>query len=163
MLMQGCRVVAFEPNPVAFMSLAQRFDGIEEVTCVPKGVFDSNVRARLYVPHGLEGDPLINSVGSSIYSDKENVSADKFEYVELVDIAQVLDGLAEPIALMKIDIEGAEYKVLNRLLATGKIHDIRRVLVEEHFSKVPSLEVEHNRLLNQLAALNIGNVNLNWM
>jgi len=163
MLMHGCRVIAFEPNPTAYAVLSKRFEAVKDVTCIAKGVFDRGTFLELYFPKNSEIDPLKASVSSSIFPDKNNISTDHSANVEVVDIAEVLDSLDESVALMKIDIEGAEYKVLNRLLDTGKISSIGQILVEEHYSKIPSLKVEREQVMEKITANRVGNVSLDWM
>jgi len=163
MLMYGCKVIAFEPNPVAFAELSGRFEGEANVTCIPKGVFDQNTKLELYFPNDVDVDPLRSSVSATIYSDKQNIAADKFEVIDVVDISEVIDSLSEPVALLKIDIEGAEYAVLNRLLETGKIFEIGKIVVEEHYDKIESLRKERDRLMEKFLDKSVNNVLLDWM
>jgi FkbM family methyltransferase len=48
-----------------------------------------------------------------------------------VDLARVIAELPEPI-ILKLDAEGAEYELLEHLLATGTINRLQRILVEWH-------------------------------
>lgn len=163
MLFHKCKVVAFEPCSAAFAVLSDRFAGIEDVRCIHKGVFDENTQLPLYSPKGVEEDELRSSVSSTLYADKTDTDNDRYELIDLVDIKNVIDELEMPVALMKIDIEGAEYRVLNRLLETGCIHSIGCILVEEHFEKVPSLLVERTEVIEKFRVNKIENVWLNWM
>ena len=163
MLMQGCRVIAFEPNSVAFHELSERFEGIADVQCIPKGVYETHSHLQLFSPDQKDIDPLKSSVSSSIYADKKNVSTATSEIVELVDIAGVIEAQSDPIALIKIDIEGAEYRVLKRIIETDNAQKIGRILVEEHYLKIPSLEKERREVIELIEARGIKHISLDWM
>jgi hypothetical protein len=48
---------------------------------------------------------------------------------------------------LKMDIEGAEYKVLSRCLNTGSLRRIRDARIEWHWTRYPAItEREHNRV-----------------
>jgi FkbM family methyltransferase len=49
-----------------------------------------------------------------------------------VPAARLADEITEPVALLKMDIEGAEYAVLRDLCESGKIQQVRRLICEVH-------------------------------
>src|SRR3546814_15909080 len=69
-----------------------------------------------------ETDPVKWSTGSSLLAFKGNVREEDFVTVEAVDFAAFLEAMDRPVALLKMDIEGAEVAVLERLLERG-LHD----------------------------------------
>lgn len=70
------------------------------------------------VPFYLSTDK--KAVGSSIISDKENVEVST--HVKAVDIVEVVGRFeAAKVILLKIDIEGAEYNVMSKILASGAL------------------------------------------
>ncbi|MCX7869106.1 MAG: hypothetical protein N2322_04050 [Terrimicrobiaceae bacterium] len=64
--------------------------------------------------------------------------------------------------MMKMDIEGAEVRVLEHLLATGAIERVR-CLVETHEKKMASLAAETARLKAELARLPDCRVHWDWI
>ena len=52
---------------------------------------------------------------------------------------------------VKMDIEGAEYKVLQRLLDTGAIKMISELRCEWHWNRYPISKEEHNRIRDEVA------------
>jgi len=56
--------------------------------------------------------------------------------------------------IMKMDIEGAEYEVLKKMLEDKSIGYINEAYIEFHHRKILVPEVEHRKILNKLLALN---------
>lgn len=129
---RGAQVHAFEPNPHAFHVLAARFEGVPNVHCHQQAVATVAGRARLHLHVLADEDPVGRAVGSSLLPSKGNVSEDRFVEVETVDLSAFLAGLERPVALLKLDVEGVELPILERLAAGGGLEQIRHVLVEMH-------------------------------
>lgn len=51
---------------------------------------------------------------------------------QIVDAIRLTDFISRPIDLLKLDIEGAEYAVIQDLCQTGKISNVRRLICEVH-------------------------------
>ncbi len=52
------------------------------------------------------------------------------ERIKCIDVSEFVRSLGKPIALLKLDIEGAEVAVINRLVDTGATDRIRFTVVE---------------------------------
>ena len=100
-------VVAFEPHPSAFAVLAGRFADTPNVTCIRKAVAATDGPARLHLHAGSDRDALAVSAASSLYAGKRNVERDDWILVEAVDLDAFIAGLDRPVALLKLDVEGA--------------------------------------------------------
>lgn len=57
--------------------------------------------------------------------------------------------------ILKLDIEGAEYQVLEKLCREGTIHFIDRLFIEWHWFKTGIPESVHKKLVNRLEALKL--------
>src|SRR3546814_19068554 len=86
---------------------------------------------KLYLHEFAETDPVKWSTGSSLLAFTGNVRAEDFVTVEAVDFAAFLAAMARPVALLKLDIEGAEAADLERRLARCLHNRIERAFVEE--------------------------------
>jgi hypothetical protein len=53
-------------------------------------------------------------------------------YPTKVTARRLSDFISEPIDFLKIDIEGAEHRVLGDLITSGKISLVRRMVIEYH-------------------------------
>ena len=60
------------------------------------------------------------------------------EAIEAVDLCQFIKKLDSPIEILKIDVEGVEYGIVNKLIDTELIYDIKNVFVEVHAKKFQS-------------------------
>jgi FkbM family methyltransferase len=58
--------------------------------------------------------------------------AEHWDMVPCVDLARVIEESPEGPVILKLDAEGAEYELLEHLLATGAIARLTRILVEWH-------------------------------
>lgn len=87
-------VVAFEPDPVSFATLASRNFPAERTLCLPLGTWSETKQLRF----SSDG-----SMGSALSDTGEVV-------IQCVAIDDVLHG--EPVNLLKLDVEGAEIETL---------------------------------------------------
>ncbi len=114
----------FEPSPQSFDVLRGKFSSDQKVVLHPFGLAASNATARL----------SIADMGSSVYSDSPaEQRAGEHREVKLRDVKQVFDelGLVE-VALLKVNIEGGEYDLLNRLIACGLHTRCKYIRVQFH-------------------------------
>lgn len=157
----GGTVYAFEPNPRMFARLAQRFADQPNVKCFQQAVLDEPGQMKLYLEREQADDPDHISLSSTLYASKVNISRDDYETVEVVDIAEVTRSIEGPIDLLKLDVEGAECRVLNRLIDTGEVKRIRHVIVEMHErGKIPELDAELQALRKRVRRERLHHVNL---
>jgi FkbM family methyltransferase len=160
----GAEVHAFEPNPDAFRHLAARVGGRANVHLHPKAVHDHDGRMQLYFHLNYARNPERFSAGSSLIGEKRNVDETGGIAVEVVDLAAFVQRLGRPVKLVKIDVEGAEYAILEALIARGVIDRIERVFVETHAHAIPSLAEADRRLRATIAARGLGaKIDLNWI
>ncbi|HVU02797.1 MAG TPA: FkbM family methyltransferase [Polyangiaceae bacterium] len=116
------RVFVFEPNPACFAALDERFRDRKKVRCLRYGLHDSDAT----LPLGQEG------WGSSIFPEGVRENAPRAT-VSVRDAARVFEEIAPGgVDLLKLNIEGAEYEVLDRLLETGWMTNVRILLVQFH-------------------------------
>ena len=164
---QGATVYAFEPNPITFRQLQARFKDTPGVTCFNQGVLDRNTQLPFYFHEDIdparEDNLLVKANGSSLLSFKGNVSQKNFVEVDVIDLSEFIRQLNRPVKILKIDVEGVEYEILNKLIDTGAYRGIEQILVETHEKKIPELRSKHTALIERIAASDIENINLNWM
>jgi FkbM family methyltransferase len=159
----GAKVFAFEPNPFAFKVLKKKFRYNFKVKCFNKGVLDKNTKLKLYFHKNSDADEVKWSTGSSFLSEKSNVNNTKYKEVDVIDLCEFIEKLNKPIALLKLDVEGVEIEILNKLIDTGTIHKIKQVLVETHDDKIEALKDKTNALRERIKVEKIDNINLDWI
>jgi FkbM family methyltransferase len=103
-----------------------------------------------------------HSVSSSLFAESHRVGDAPFDTVRVIDFPAFLDTLPAAPALVKIDIEGAEVAILERLFETGRIGRMGRVFVETHEKQMPSLAARTLGLVDRAAAIHGRPVCLDW-
>jgi FkbM family methyltransferase len=134
------RVTAFEPNPAAVEILRRKIAErrLSNVRLLPIALSDSAGRANLYL-HTEVRDRTIGSSnslipGSSVKEDGASPrllpSAIPFVEVETNSVDNLLGN--ERVALMKIDVEGAEFLVLSGAKKALEEGRITKLMIELH-------------------------------
>lgn len=162
---KGAEVHAFEPNPVAFAHLSERFASAGNVTCYQKAVSVAEGTAIFYPHENLVENPdaIDTANGSSLLDFKGNVSTEHGYEVGTIDLVAFLEGLDRPVRLLKIDIEGAEIDVVNRLLDEDALRQVEQVLVETHERKIPELKEPTDALRQRIIDKGLDDkVSLDW-
>jgi len=125
-----CRISVFEPVERFAAALGERFENNEDIEVFQFGLGASSRSETIYI-HGA---------GSSTY--RKRTEAEK---IRIVDIKQWFDDYGiDSVALMKINIEGGEYDLLDRMIDTGLIESIGNVQVQFHnFTVDATRRMEH--------------------
>ena len=160
MAASGATVYAFEPDPWTFGRLSESIGTRDNVRLINTAVSTLNGEAMLYRARGFKSDPDGLSESSSLYTSKTNIDEKSGVRVGCIDLAAFILSLPDRVALLKMDIEGAEVPVLLHLIATGAINRVGHAFVEMHENRIPELEVD----ARHLRALVRGHpcINLNW-
>lgn len=157
----GVEVYAFEPDPNAFKELQKNMQGYNGVVLINKAVSNHNGRAKIYFNDRYNEDPKKWSVGSTLLEEKPHVDRNNFAEVELVDLSEFITSLGKPVSLLKMDIEGEEIKVLNKLIDKKLTSTIKYILVETH-ERFPTLNESTQELRKRIKLMGIKNINLDW-
>ncbi|MGI8756743.1 MAG: FkbM family methyltransferase, partial [Acidimicrobiales bacterium] len=146
----GCRIYAYEPNPDFYAELAGSFTDNSAVTTFPYGLGASDA----VLPMQVLG------LGSTVHAKADGAQTVD---VQIRDVATALEELGhERIDYVKINIEGAEYDLLERLLATGWNRRIRYLLIQFH-EWYPNAHVRRWRIRRQLRQTHEQVWNRPWM
>ncbi|NOS72872.1 MAG: FkbM family methyltransferase [Verrucomicrobia bacterium] len=122
-----CNVVLFDPSPTGLETMLLPENKIPQFHFVPVGLSGSNCTLRFAPPPDLKE--------GSWFTDG---SAAATIEVPCVDLSTLMKQNGhDRIDLLKIDIEGAEYDVLDHLL--GRKLRVRQVLVEFHHNILPGI------------------------
>jgi FkbM family methyltransferase len=116
----GSTIYAFEPNPLVRQALSRRLADHPNVVRLGYGLGRADHTARL-----TQAGP-----GSSIYTSDPDLHSTE---VQIRDVIGVLDelGVVE-IDLLKVNIEGGEYDLFDRLREADRLRAIRLVSVQFH-------------------------------
>ena len=157
-LRYGFHSIAFEPDPLAIEVLQKKFDHDTRVTLHPKALGGSARTAFLH----RNATRVSGSTTESSLLARPELNGETIE-VEVVDIVEFLEGLKEPVAVLKLDIEGAEAEVLERLLDAGWDRKIGRIFVETHDRFSTELAARLDAIRTRLVSQGISNIELDWI
>lgn len=158
---RGATVHAFEPDPSAFDVLSRHARAFPNIVLHHQAVYDKEGEMTLYRHRDFARDQNY-AQSSTLMADKRNVDDAMAVRVPVVDAAAFMRELPGRVRLMKIDVEGAEVAILNRLLASGDLARIDHVLVETHEDIVPGLREQLQDLQRRLAEQSQDQVDFSW-
>lgn len=161
MAVSRATVYAFEPDPNAFKLLVENAKEFSNVICLNKAVSDHNGVEKIYFKNKYEEDPAKWSTGSTLLKDKPDINTEHFKECEVVDLAEFIENLNKPIGLLKLDIEGEEVKVLNKLIDLDLYKRIRNIVAETH-ERFPTLRKQTEELKRRIRSKGIKNIDLEW-
>jgi len=108
----GCRIDVFEPITAYADKIKERFMYNDRVQVMDAGL---GALAR-------EENIHITGLGSSVFDAPDNAATQTMEKIRLVSVVDYLHSKAYPkVDLMKINIEGGEYELLDALLDTPEL------------------------------------------
>ena len=112
-----CNLECYEPNKICYDILNKKFANNKKVNTYNLAVSNISKKQKLYLSNlnFKKKNLLIFSQSSSLDMDKKNINSENFIYVRVININRILNKF-KYIDLIKIDIEGAEYKILDELI-----------------------------------------------
>jgi FkbM family methyltransferase len=129
----GCRVEVFEPIPDYFAIIRGRFRHNPDVRAHRFGLSGSDADVLMTLERGASSAVIVAEVQPT-------------EPVTLRDVAGVMDELGhESIDLMKINIEGGEYDLLDRMIECGLTRRVRHLQIQFHLH-VPDAQQRMERI-----------------
>jgi len=163
MLQKGATVHAFEPNVHAFKILQQKYGNHPQAHCFNQAVLDRTQTMRLFMHADADQDKVKWSTGSSLLADKINVCVADYIDVQVIDLIEYITKLGKQVKVLKLDVEGAEYAILGKLLDSEVIDRIDHIFVETHEKKIPSIQKEARRIRRRIFWRRLGSkIHLDW-
>jgi len=159
----GAQIFAFEPDPLAFSVLEKKFLQYPMVECVQKAVWINEGTINLYLHMSQEGKNVDFTVSSSIIKEKVNVCESNAVEVATINLLEFIRQSDTRISVLKMDIEGAEVELLNKIFDENLHQKIDLMLVETHENKIPAHVKPIQELKQRLQEERIENVKLNWI
>jgi len=114
---------AFEPDPRNYKKLEKRTQANSRLIPYKFGLGDKNETVRMTLEH----------LGSSVFSGPTGKKGVPWAEVEIRDIADTWNALAlNRVEFMKINIEGAEFPLLERMIATNLVAKVDCFMIQFH-------------------------------
>ncbi|MQU72331.1 FkbM family methyltransferase [Sinorhizobium meliloti] len=142
----------FEANPQIVRSLRKRFKGNPNVKIVHRAVWVSEGTITLFLGHPLSSTVMEGKVAMPQAPEFE-IHYDQSVEVTSIDFANWLlkNFTLQDDVTIKMDIEGAEYPILRRMIETKAIKLVDLLICEFHHNRFPSEAEDHDRLLATLS------------
>ena len=132
-----CKIFVFEPVLEHFNFLTEKFAGNLDIRLFNFGLDAKNQKIEIAL-----------SSNSSSYNRK--MGNNNLETIELKDIVEFLmEDKVDQIALMKINIEGAEYDLLDRLIEKTDLQNIQNLQIQFH-DFFPAAKARRSKLVKQI-------------
>lgn len=146
---QDYEIYAFEPNPL-FKDCFKN----KPVTLINKAVWIKDEVKHFYL------DSSNRNLGSTLYKSKKTGRLDKENPLEIdcIDFNLWFKSVCkkDDYIILKMDIEGAEYQVLEVMMKEGTIDYIDEFYIEFHKGKIASVSDDvHDEVVRKLNLLNI--------
>ena len=122
------RVKCFEPDPATFSVLKKNIESNNyvNVSAYQNAIAGQEGSLDFYIESNREA-----SLSMSLYNESfENTNKEKKKIT--VDAVLLSGYIEEPVDLLKIDVEGAEYNVFDDLDKTGKLKLVKNIIIEGH-------------------------------
>lgn len=164
-LKRGATVYAFEPDPLAFQILKKRTANYSNIEINQKAVGTNDGKINLFLHQERENQDRDDAytVSSSIVKEKINVNSKNSVEVEIIDFIVYLNRFDKPIDLIKMDIEGAEIEILEKIIEKQIYNNFNLLVVETHENKIPSHIEKIQNIKKLIRENNINNIKLNWV
>ena len=157
-------VYAFEPNPQAIKLLNKKYVNDEKVHIYPNAVSNNNWKMDFYT-----NETEIFDQWATIIKECAEIEWWKNDKVE-VDIVRLSDIIKDDILqshkkihLLKLDIEWAEFDVINDIIDEWLYNNINYIVVETHERFFKNWKQKMKDLQQKIKEKNISNIYLDWI
>ncbi len=158
----GAEVHAFEPDPDTFALLKQNVAEYDNVTLYQEAVGLVAETATLFREHRYDKDPIGGSVGSSFVRHDEKMKTDGGIEITVTAFETALARASAAPRLIKMDIEGAEYAILDDIFSKPEIAGFDALFVETHERFAPETQSRIAELRDACLDLKYPIINLYW-
>ena len=159
---KGFKVHAFEPDTIALKELKKKCETSKELKLYEAAVGLKNERQKLYRYRKFDESNPYSTQGSSLLNYRSGKNKPFIE-IKVIDFIEYLKQQTDNISLLKMDIEGIEIDILNKIIDEDLHKKIKFIFVETHERFSHSLGVETAKLKLRIKKLKIRNINLDWV
>lgn len=150
---------AFEPNIYLHAILARKYANNPDVVLYNKAVDERNYRTKF-----LQDGSGIVGQGNGIIADARDTQ-ESYE-VDVVDVSEIIESLIKEhgkIYLLKLDVEGAEFGIMEKILDKRLYEHIEYIACETHERFFSDGDAKIAHLKERIAKLGAHNILLDWI
>jgi FkbM family methyltransferase len=161
-LHKGAVTYAFEPHPYLFGQLLQKYAGEDKIQLQNVAVWDRNTTMDLYVQK-VRGSSTVNLEGTTIFGNRIDSRMGQSVIVKVIDLTEFISALAGRVKILKIDIEGAEFEIIDKMLDLDLYEKIDHIFCETHPHFFSDGDSRLLALEQRIKQKGISNINLDWV
>ena len=161
-LEKGFIVDAFEPDPIAINELKKKCKKNKNLNLFQSAVGLKDNTQKLFRYRKFDENDPYSTQGSSLLDYRSGTNK-PFVEIKVIDFINYINIQKKEVSLVKMDIEGSEIEILNKIIDLNMHDKIKYIFVETHERFSHKLGLETARLKLRIKNLNINNINLNWV
>lgn len=133
----GATVHSFEPDPWSFTELESKISGAPNVVLHNRAIGTKNGEISFFRDNGFSDNPVHSSLASSTFRRPGQIQQEiKVGVINFIDFVNQLN---QRVSILKMDVEGAEVSVLERLFEHDLIQNFDYIFCETHELQFPDL------------------------
>ena len=161
-LEKGFIVDAFEPDPIAINELKKKCKNNKNLNLFQSAVGLKDNTQKLFRYRKFDENDPYSTQGSSLLDYRSGTNK-PFVEIKVIDFINHINKQKKEISLLKMDIEGSEIEILNKIIDLNMHDKIKYIFVETHERFSHKLGLETAKLKLRIKNLNINNINLDWV
>ncbi|MCX2683316.1 FkbM family methyltransferase [Campylobacter sp. MIT 21-1685] len=157
----GAFVYSFEPNRYLNFFLKKKYQANTKIQLFNKAVGHKNFYTQFLTFQGRilsQGNRIVSSL-----QDKETSEAYEVEVIDLCEFIETLLEKNESIYFLKLDIEGAEFELMEKLIQKGLYKAIKYIACETHEYMFEESEKKLAKISNLIKKHKTDNIFLDWV
>jgi len=147
------KIYCFEPDPNCIKILNQIQDfRLYDIEVINAACWISDCQKTLRVGRSSESNSLVKTKTIKGYQKSNNILVDCIDLPKLIrekfDIGDYI--------VLKMNIEGAEYEILDKMISDGSIYYIDELYVDFHYGKIKNFDnAKHYQIIDKLERLGL--------
>ena len=153
-LEKGFIVDAFEPDPIAINELKKKCKNNKNLNLFQSAVGLKDNTQKLFRYRKFDENDPYSTQGSSLLDYRSGTNK-PFVEIKVIDFINHINKQKKDISLLKMDIEGSEIEILNKIIDLNMHDKIKYIFVETHERFSHKLGLEITKLKLRFNKLNI--------
>ena len=146
------KYIIYSFEPLDFVS--KEYRDREDIIFSNKAIWVYDGEIDFYIDRRIQNNPKCCPTGNTIIKKKKTGHLDKEHPIKVpcLDFSKwIIENFdKEDYIILKMDIEGAEYKVLNKMIKHKSIEYINELMIEFHRNKIRLEQKSHDKLMEKL-------------
>ncbi|MDR2872178.1 MAG: FkbM family methyltransferase [Xanthomonadaceae bacterium] len=160
----GVQIIGFEPNLKLYSFLQYKYENYKDVKLINSGVGADSGLVDFYFDADNISDEGFTVCALKKYKDTKSVTSVKCQIIDLCDFIQkeyVEKG--QRVYLLKLDVEGAEFGLVEKICKTGIFRHCDYIVVETHARAFDDGNERLQKIKDAISSAGATNIDLDWV